>query len=178
MQSIVSLLDERHREIVRCLWAELDSKFIQQGFCPIPYPHISFHVAEGYDAAHVRQALARTASASKPLRVLTSGLGIFTGLAHPVIYLTVVRDSALTELHARVWEEVQGAYSEGNAHYEPSRWIPHITLAQGEVLKERLPDIIQLLWQRDFTWEIVIESLSLIYDDGERQGVEMSFDLT
>lgn len=177
MRSIVSLLDEQHRAAVAELWAELDSKFVKQGFCPTPYPHLSFHVAESYDLAALKPALKGLTSSSHPIKISTSGLGVFTGREHPVIYLTVVRDAALSEFHRGVWEAVEGTYEGVNLHYEPSNWIPHITLMQGEILTQHLPQIVDLLWRRDFHWEIEMASLSLIYDDDGRQGVEMSFDL-
>jgi 2'-5' RNA ligase len=156
----------------------LDSRFIREGFCPTPYPHLSFHVAEGYDLAALAPGLARVAASTPRLRLRASGLGLFTVPAHPVLYLTVVRDPALSEFHRMVWEEVKGFCTGRSPHYDPSSWVPHITLAQGETLSPRLPEIVDLLWRRDFNWEIEIDSLSFIYDDGERQGVEMSFNLT
>lgn len=164
--------------MVRDLWAELDSQFIRQGFCPTPYPHLSFHVAEGYDLAALGPGLARVAASTPPLRLRTSGLGVFNAPAHPVVYLTVVRDSTLSEFHRRVWEEVEGFSTGCSPHYAPSSWVPHITLAQGEMLSRRLPEVVGLLSGRDFNWEFELDSLSFIYDDGERQGVEMSFELT
>jgi 2'-5' RNA ligase len=177
MRSIVSLLGGRQRAAVENLRIELEGGFTREGFCPTPYPHVSFHVAESYDAAALKPALERVASTSPPLRVLTAGLGIFTGATHPVIYLPVVRTAALSEFHRKVWEAANEACDECMAHYEPARWVPHITLAQGEFLTEHLPEIVELLWRRDFSWEIELGSLSLIYDDGARQGVEVSVEL-
>ncbi len=177
MQSVVTLLGGRHREAVEELTAEIDSRFVRRGFCPTPYPHLSYHVAEGYDRGALRAALARVAAETPPLVVRTAGLGIFTGEAHPVIHLPVVRGPELSELQRKLWEAAGAACTGCNPHYEPGRWMPHITLAEGELLREHLPAIVGLLWRRDFSWEIELDGLALIYDDGARQGAEMVFSL-
>jgi len=51
------------------------------------------------------------------------------------------------------------------AYYRPEQWIPHITLADGDVLKKLLLDVVRLLSERDFNWEIEVTNLSLIYAD-------------
>jgi 2'-5' RNA ligase len=55
--------------------------------------------------------------------------------------------------------------------------MPHITLADGDVLKDHLPDVVHLLSARAFGWEIEVTNLSLIYDTGTSQGVRLRFDL-
>ena len=55
--------------------------------------------------------------------------------------------------------------------------MPHITLADGEMLKEHLPDVVRMLSPQAFDWEIEVNNLSLIYDPGTDQGVLLRFDL-
>ena len=121
--------------------------------------------------------LRRIASATPAFRIRTSGLGVFTTVVHPVIYITVVRDQVLSDFHQRVWQEVEEVSTGAVVHYHPERWIPHITLAQGDLVRGHLPEIVSLLSERDFAWEIEVGNLSLIYDNGVKQGVEVSLNL-
>jgi len=105
-----------------------------------------------------------------------AGLGVFPG-DHPVLYIAVVRSLALSVLHQKLWRELAGASTGAVEYYHPERWMPHITIADGDVLKDHLPEVVRLLSARAFDWEIEVTNLSLIYDTGTIQEVRLRFDL-
>ena len=49
MHGIISLLDNDHYQLVEEVWAELEREFSVHGVYVTPYPHFSYHVAQGYD---------------------------------------------------------------------------------------------------------------------------------
>src|SRR5688572_9965009 len=100
MQGVVSVLDAQTSAQVEALWAELEREFALKYAC-MPYPHFTYHLAEQYDETRVAAVLRDLARHAEPLRVTTSGLGIFTG-ERPVLYVPVVRDATLTRFHALV----------------------------------------------------------------------------
>jgi len=176
MHGVVSLLDDEHYALVEDLWDELEKRLDVRGFCNTPFPHFSYHVAEGYDVDLLESILRRCASHCTPFRVRTAGLGVFSG-DHPVLYVAVVRSPALTALHRTLWQELAGASAGAVEYYHPEQWMPHITLADGDALKDHLPEIVRMLSPRAFDWDVEASNLSLIYDTGTAQEVRLRFDL-
>jgi 2'-5' RNA ligase len=176
MHGIVSLLDDEHYALVEHLWDKLETELGVHGLYKTPLPHFSYHVAGGYDLDLLESILPRLASWCATFRARTTGLGVFSG-DHPVLYVPVVRNSTLNALHQRLWHELAVASTDTVEYYRPERWMPHITLADGGVVKDHLPDIVRLLSPRAFDWKIEVNNLSLIYDTGTAQEVRLRFDL-
>jgi len=175
MQSVVSLLDDQHYARVEAIWEELGQKFDVRGMYVTPYPHFSFQVAEQYDEEACGRYLAELAARTRPFRVRTAGLGIFT-VANPILYIPVVRSPALSDIHRELWDNVRQKMPGAVAHYySPEEWAPHITLAHGDVDQEKLADIVRVLSRRNFHWEFTVSNLAIIYDTGKRQGVLCRF---
>ncbi len=160
MQGVVSLLDGRCTAEVREIWRELERKFGLRGAYAAPFPHFSYHVAEGYDTEGLSNVLSALASTLLPFRVQTTGLGLFTG-PHPVIYIPVVRNRDLDTLHSLLWETVGSSATDVSTHYSPDRWIPHISLAVKDLLPAQVPAVMAYLSERTYDWEIGIDNLSL-----------------
>jgi hypothetical protein len=177
MHGIVSLLDNDHYQLVEELWAELEREFSVHGVYVTPYPHFSYHVAQGYDMDKVESVLDRTTSNITTFKVRTSGLGIFTG-SSPVLYIPVARSLDLTQLHQELWQEISPSSSGVQEYYHPNQWMPHITIGFGDISKDRLSQTIPFLAERDFTWEISINNIALIYDTGIKQELTSRFDIS
>jgi len=175
MNGVVSLLDNRHYEMVEQLWADLEREFDVRGVYVTPYPHFSYQIAPRYDVEALEAVLQRFASKSRPFRVGTSGLAIFTGPS-PVLYIPVVRTLELTRFHEALWQEISQAGSEIVGYYHPERWMPHITIGMGDLNKDNLGRIVQYLSGRDFYWEITVDNLAFIYDTGTEQVLRSRFD--
>ena len=105
-----------------------------------------------------------------------SGLGIFTGSA-PVLHIPIVRTSELSELHATVWQQTSPAATGTVDYYSPDNWMPHVTLASGDIHKDNLPEVTRLLSERPLHWNIAVNNLSFIEDTGEEQAVRFRFGL-
>ena len=78
VNGIVSLLDDKHYELVENLWAELGREFGLKGIYITPFPHFSYQVAEHYEVELLESVLQRFALKSAKFKVKTTGLGIFT----------------------------------------------------------------------------------------------------
>jgi 2'-5' RNA ligase len=174
MHGVVSLLDDKHYATVENLWAEFRVKFGLYGVRATPFPHFSYHVAEHYDLDVLASSLKTVAETTSRFHIKTTGLGIFTG-ASPVLYIPVVRNPELTELQRHLWSEVSKVATGGLTYYHPESWMPHITIAQGDIDHERLPDVVRLLSERDFSWDIDINNLAIIHDSGTEQILRLRF---
>ena len=177
MNGIVSLLDSKHNQLVEELWAELEREFSVQGVYVTPYPHFSYHVAQVYNVDKIEPVLQRITSNITTFNVKTSGLGVFTGTS-PVLYIPVVRSLELTQLHEELWQEISPVSSGVQEYYNPDQWMPHITIGFGDISKDKLLQMIPLLAERDFNWEITVNNIALIYDTGTKQELKSRFDIT
>ena len=175
MQGVVSLLDDEHYKQIEGVWEELSQKFGVRGIYATPFPHFTYQVSEEYDPKAVESALQRIAAQSEPFVVRTGGLGVFTA-AKPVLYVPVVRAPALDRLHAEIWRLLGGTPEGGAAqYYAPDMWLPHITLAHGDIDADQLAEVVRLLVRRNFHWEMEVNNLSYIYDTGTEQGLRCRF---
>jgi len=177
MHGIVSLLDSKQNQLVEEIWAELEREFSVQGVYITPYPHFSYHVAQAYDIDKIAPVLQRITSNITTFNVKTGGLGVFTGTS-PVLYIPVVRSLELTQLHEELWQEISPVSSGVQEYYNPDQWMPHITIGFGDISKDKLSQMISLLAERDFNWEITVNNIALIYDTGTKQEMKSRFDIT
>jgi 2'-5' RNA ligase len=174
MHGIVSLLDDKHYQLVENLWDELEREFAVRGVYITPYPHFSYQIAQHYNVEQLEPILQRFASSQAAFQVKTSGLGIFNG-PRPVLYVPVVRSTELTAFHQELWPEISTAGSGISDYYHPANWMPHITIGFGDINKENLSHIVRSLAERDFSWEITVDYVALIYDTGTKQELRSRF---
>jgi 2'-5' RNA ligase len=174
MHGVVSLLDHKHYQLTEKLWHELEGGLGLRGVYITPFPHFSYQVAQGYDVATLEPILQRTARKAKEFKVKTSGLGIFTGKP-PVLYIPVVRTQALSQFHHALWNELSYSGSGIVEYYHPDTWMPHITIAFGDIHTGNLPQAIRLLSERSFNWEIAVNNISFIEDTGHGQELRFQF---
>ena len=161
MQAIVSALKDPHREMVDNIWGELKAVFGLQGVIGSKRPHLTYHVADAYDANAVSDALTTVARTSPPFTIETHGLGVFHG-DETVLYLHVSPSPALVEMHSSVWDAVTPLATAPKPVYAAATWVPHITLAIGDLTEEVLPLALQLLNRRTYEWVIPITNVCLI----------------
>ena len=132
MHGIASLLNAQYRARVEEIWLELESFCGLVGVKQTPIPHFSWQIAEGYDYEQADEMISQIARHTAPFRARSSGLALFSGLA-PVVYIPIVRDLQLSNLHQELWERMQPCARGLSAYYSPARWMPHITIAYGDV---------------------------------------------
>lgn len=169
MQAIVSALDDPHREMVDSIWGELKAVFGLQGVIGSTRPHFTYHVAEAYDADTISDALRGVARATVPFAIETHGLGVFRG-DETVLYLHVSPSPALMAVHQRVWDAVASIAADAKPVYAVETWVPHITLAIGDLTEDVLPLALQLLNRRTYEWAIPVTNLCLIEDTSSAVG--------
>lgn len=158
MEGILSLLDSTHSLQVKEIWAELEERFGLRGVQGFPYPHVSFQISEGYPLETIQERMQDTVSRFKPIQVQTTGLGLFV-IPAPVLHIPVVRATALDRIHRLLWKAFPPLSGDGG-YYSPDQWMPHITLAVGDLKAEMLPEVIGLLSGRDFHWKILLDNLA------------------
>ncbi len=81
-----------------------------------------------------------------------------------MLYIRVVRSPELTQFHEALWQEISGTASGIEDYYHPAHWVPHITIGIGDIRKDNLSQIVHLLAERDFNWEMTVDNIALIYE--------------
>jgi 2'-5' RNA ligase len=169
MQVVVSVLDARYYRKVEGLWDRLETCCDLSGIRLTPVPHFSWQLAESYDVEAVVGALEQLSKDLSPFDIQTSGLGIFSGDS-PVLYLPVVKDQRLLELHKTISKRLTGLGRTVSKHYAPEHWIPHITLAHGDTSAEQVSRAVGMLAEAPFCWKIAIDNLALVEQEGNETG--------
>lgn len=173
---VVSLLDPPHEAEVYTLWDELERAFgVHAVRDRVPYPHFSYHVAMRYDEERLDAVLRRVAAQTAPFTVPAEGLALFTGV-DPVLYVPVVRDAALSGFHAALWSELAAVSAEAQAYFRPEAWMPHITLAQGDLTGTNLPAIVSFLANRPLHMIVTVNNLAYIYYEPDGRAARRRYD--
>lgn len=161
MHAVCSLLDAISTNKVEVLWNELEMHFGLKGIRTTPIPHFSWQIASHYHWEKAHALLDELAKDILPFTVRVVGLGIFTG-TKPVLYLPLVKDRLLLEIHELLWQTFDGLGTKVSAHYHPDTWMPHITLAHGDVTRDNITEVIKTFAFQTFDWECRIDNLALI----------------
>jgi len=88
MYGVVSLLDNKHYQLVKDLCTELAREFAASGVYIPSYPHISYQVTRRYTVKSLEHVLRRFAASKTSFEVQAGWLDIFTG-PYPVLYCLV-----------------------------------------------------------------------------------------
>jgi 2'-5' RNA ligase len=167
VQAIVTALDEPWRERVEEIWGELRAVFRLQSVAATTEPHFTYHVAERYERYAVDEAISRLAASMLAFDVETHGLGVFRG-EETVLFLHVTPSPALRAMHTAVWAAVDAIASDTRPIYAAHTWIPHVTLAIGDLREEQLPEIMALLGRRDYRWRMRATNVCFVPDATSR----------
>ena len=166
MHGIVSLLDEDHYRMVEDVWAGLEEALGVRGIFTTPFPHFSYHVADHYDVELLESILQQFATSIPPFEILTTGLGIFTAGLNPIVYVNVARSPVLSQINADLWPLVADVSAGIVEYYHPKLWVPHITLGHGDITRENVAQVIDVLCAVDFDWQVPIDNIALLYNPG------------
>jgi hypothetical protein len=175
LHGIASRLDPDFDRKVRDIWARLEAGCGLAGILKTPIPHFSWVVGEGFDFPGLEPVLTDLARSLPLTRVRTSGLGVFTGETDIVLYIALVKDRALAAVHREVWDTAIPFIERPSAYYAPDAWVPHITLAHGDVDPEGLACAARLLAREDLHWTIPVTEYSLVFQEDDRAAEHARF---
>jgi 2'-5' RNA ligase len=159
---ILTILNESRNPELYQTWRELEASCQLPREFLTPVPHITWHVAGSYTLPELQEILARWTAHKRAITAQASGLGIFSGPS-PVIYVRVFKDQRLINFQRSLWKAVIHSAEEPSAYYAPDAWMPHITLAYGEIPPDRLGCAIQALAYKVIRFKFTVDHVALGY---------------
>ena len=161
MPGVIALLPEPNAAKVQALWDAMASEFGVPSGYPGAIPHLTFHLGSHDIDAGADEIVRRVAAKTAPFAVHSAGLGLFGG-APPVIHIMVARSPAAAALAETLELELATAgYPGTDPYFSPDRWIPHITIAHGNLVGVELGPLLAWLARQDLAWEIPVTGLSI-----------------
>ena len=129
---VLSLLEGPARQEALRLWQLFETEYDSRGVQTFAHPHLTFHAGTCLDVSELEVALTKLCQEFHPFEVLIDRLGYFDEPT-PVIFMRVVPTPQLLALHRQIGE-FMGFHCVGlYEHYLPDRWVPHVTLAMGDL---------------------------------------------
>lgn len=175
MYVVASLLNPAATQQTQQIWEWLETECGLMGIKLTPLPHFSWAVAEEIDLERVEVEIRKLAETFEPFTAETTGLGIFTG-ENPVLHTSLVKTRRLLEFQEHIWSAASGCAVRLSPYYDPSSWMPHITLAYRDITRENLGCAIQDLAFRNLNMKIFVDHLVLIYDVDGQIGIKFRYD--
>jgi len=167
MSTIALALHEPAAGRVRDLWAQLGAAFGLSGIRMVPFPHVTLLGFDGLDHQEAKAVLERLSHETAPFRLEASGLGLFHGPS-PILYSPVVKAPVLQDLHRTLVGAMRAVGAQTYRLYEPDKWIPHITLAQGAPTRGSYGEAVDLLLGEDLHLPFEVRNLTLFQWIGPR----------
>ncbi len=162
MSTLALSLHEPTARRVREVWDALEAGAGLRGIRKIPFPHVTLIGCEGIAHAQLEPLVEEVAAVTPPLRLRTVGFGLFLR-PQPVFYAPIIRNPQLAELHGELWARVGGLGGRLYGLYGPDRWLPHLTLAQGDLDQADLARVLEALVALDLELDFEVRNLT-IYD--------------
>lgn len=167
MPVLATSLDEPAASRIRELWDRLEADLGLRGVRKVPFPHLTWLGCEMLDTPRFVEILGTFSALSGPVKARSASLGLFLKPA-PVLHLAVVRSPELERMHRQLWDLVETCAAEMHALYRPDLWVPHITLAQGDLEPEHVPEALRRCMHLNFPIDLTLKNLTLFHWIGPR----------
>ena len=103
---------------------------------------------------------------------------VFFAALQPVVYIQMVKNRTMLELHEKIWNNLLPCTANPNSHYDVTNWIPHITLANRDVTKQNLPCAMEELAFRPISLDIRVDHFAMIYELNGEIGIKFRYNFS
>lgn len=173
MYSITSVFDAGNAGI----WTDLEKSCEYVGLNKTTIPHFSWQTAEAYQFEPLKKELFSLSRSIRSFKFRTSGLGIFSN-HRKILFLIIVKDRALLDLHQRIWEQTIQYAVNPNLLYSPESWIPHISLNLNDLTEDQFLCAVKELSNRSLNFELLVNKLGLIFLTPTTSGIDALYPLS
>lgn len=176
MYALTTLFDIETNSPFAEMWHRLKTKCGLVTANETSFVHLSWQGAASYVMDPARTVVSEIAASTHSFKASIAGIGVFTG-KEPVLYLNLVKNRKLMDLHEVLWDRLLDSTQEMNAYYAPAEWVPHITLTYGMLQPKDLACAVAELMFEPFTAELAIDNLAFIFLQDGMVGIDSRFDL-
>ena len=130
MHVVITLgLDAASADRVAGLQALLSARGISDYAAQLGYgPHLSLLRYDDLETEAILPVVSRLAPQIPSLPIYLEGVCVFASTS-PVLWLAPAANAALLSLHSHLYASLSPHIA--HRHYQPGRWVPHVTLAEG-----------------------------------------------
>ena len=127
---ILSILEDQPYEEVKRLWKLFEKSYNSIGVQTFNHPNLTFQGGEVTDTKALTRDFKGLAAEIEPFEIEVDGFGSFR---KRVIYLRVKKSREITRINGIVNQHLESRGETVFEEYTPERWIPHITVAMGDL---------------------------------------------
>ena len=139
----------------------MEARFGLAGVRKVPFPHLTLLAFEELPHPQVNELLARVSQATAPFTLEASGIGVFNDPAR-ILFAPVVQTPGLNLLHRLLYEDLKEMGARISDLYAPGRWVPHITLAQGQGTAATYGEAVAFLLGEHLKLPFEVRNLTLL----------------
>ena len=132
---VLSILEGSLKDEVLNLWERFEIQYDSKGVQTFDYPNISFQGGFCDDLDVLKSSLEKAVRMLKPYNIEIDGIGSFD-IPTKVIYLKIVPTDELKVVHDMIKNIIVKCCKKVFEQYSPKFWIPHISIAMGDLTVE------------------------------------------
>ncbi len=129
---VMTILEGPLRDEALRLWRIFEMDHGSVGVQSFAHPNLTFGVGRCREPEVLARRLAELAGELRPFELRVSGVGFFSE-PQRVAYLRVAVTRQLGRIHRSVDKVLEECCDEPAGIYRPARWIPHVTIAMGDL---------------------------------------------
>ena len=167
MYGIVTIIEGEAGRQVHALWRQWREQFGARAVQGTSVPHVSYHVAAGYDLDAVPALFEGLAAQTRAFEVRAAGVAFLAGADGDVVWINVARSPALNDLHEALWDRATAAGTDVETRHESTTWFPHVTLTYQAQVIEDAPELASAMRDGRLPRAIVVDNLALIEETDE-----------
>lgn len=135
MVGVMTILEGPLREEAKRLWQLFEDEYGSVGVQTFAHPNLTFGAGKCEDVSALDKALAGVTQRLEPFELVVRGIDAFQEPAR-VLFLSIAQTDELMRVHRTIHGVLALYCPEIASYYRPQSWVPHVTLAMGDLTEE------------------------------------------
>jgi 2'-5' RNA ligase len=174
---IASLLTSEERDEVLRFWNVFEKNYNSVGVRSFDHLNLGFQGASCLSVASLKDELSKLCAKISPFEIKVDGFGFFEAQSK-VVYLKVMKTKELIEIHKEINSTLAKCCENLFNFYTPENWVPHITLAMGDLSETSLENFKNRFKDYSPSFNQTISNLALVeFKDNGRVELLHSYEI-
>lgn len=163
---IVSILENKPYKEVKKIWKFIEKEYSSSGVQLFKHPHMTFQGGKTKNPGQVYKDFKDVVSKIKPFWIEVCGVRHFNKEA---IWLKVEKTKNMIELSELINDFMKEHCRDLFGCYAPEKWIPHITLAMGDLTEDNFEKAWKELKKQKIGFKQKLHNICIVrqYPDGK-----------